>query len=96
MPSPARPPTPRPPARPPQVLLRHVDTGVYLHSMRHAAFGHPIAGQHEVCGVKAKSGDSEWSAAEGVYLPRADKRKGKGEEGGGAKGGGSGDEKDEL
>lgn len=57
----------------PQVLLRHVDTNGYLHSLRQATFGHPIAGQHEVCSVKSKNRESEWFAAEGVYLPRADK-----------------------
>ena len=78
------------------MLLRHVDTGAYLHSMRQAAFGHPIAGQHEVCGIKAKGRDSEWSAAEGVYLPRSDKKPKEGG-GGGAKGGSGGDsDKDEL
>ena len=85
-----------------RVTLKHADTGAYLHSLRQATFGHPIAGQHEVCGVKRRGKESEWYAAEGVYLPRADKRAGKGAAaaGEGGSGGGSGDEaaeaKDEL
>ena len=51
-----------------------MDTAGYLHSLRQATFGHPIAGQHEVCAVRSKNRDSEWYAAEGVYLPRADKK----------------------
>jgi hypothetical protein len=86
-----------------KVTLQHVDTSAYLHSLRHATFGHPIAGQHEVCGVRSKSGDSWWYAAEGVYLPRIDKKpKAEGEAaaaGGGGGGGGDGGgsaKKDEL
>jgi dolichyl-phosphate-mannose--protein O-mannosyl transferase len=77
-----------------KVIFQHVDTGAFLHSLRQATFGHPIAGQHEVCAVRSKSGDSLWYAAEGVYLPRADKKT-KGEAEGGGGGGGSG-AKDEL
>ncbi|GFH09973.1 uncharacterized protein HaLaN_05208, partial [Haematococcus lacustris] len=32
-------------------------------------FGNPIAGQHEVCGVTRKDKQTEWQAAEGVYMP---------------------------
>ncbi|GBF94422.1 stromal cell-derived factor [Raphidocelis subcapitata] len=71
------------------VTLRHVDTGAFLHSLRHATFGHPIAGQHEVCAIKTKGPDSQWFAAEGVYLPRADKKAK-------AAGGGDASERDEL
>ncbi|KAI8466834.1 MAG: MIR motif-containing protein [Monoraphidium minutum] len=77
-----------------KVTLQHVDTGGFLHSLRQATFGHPIAGQHEVCAVKARNRDSEWYAAEGVYLPRADKKP-KTEDGGGG-GSSGGGEKDEL
>jgi hypothetical protein len=72
-----------------------VDTGGYLHSLRQAAFGHPIAGQHEVCAVKSRNRDSEWFAAEGVYLPRAD-RKAKAAEGGGAAAAAGEEEREEL
>lgn len=72
---------------------------MYLHSLRQAAFGHPIAGQIEVCGVRHKNKESEWFAAEGVYLPRIDKKP-KAEGGGGSgsedKGGEESDGKDEL
>lgn len=64
-----------------KVTLQHVDTKAYLQSLKHATFGHPIAGQHEVCAVKNKNRDSEWYAAEGVYLPRADKKPKGSEEG---------------
>jgi hypothetical protein len=60
-------PTPRP-----QVTLRHEDTGNYLHSLRHATFGHPISGNNEVCAVKKAGKDSRWYAAEGVYLPQTE------------------------
>ncbi|KAI8464728.1 MAG: MIR motif-containing protein [Monoraphidium minutum] len=56
-----------------KVTLQHAATRQFLHSMAQAAFGHPISGQREVCAVqRAAAGDSEWSAAEGIYLPRAD------------------------
>lgn len=71
------------------MTLRHVDTGNYLHSLRHATFGHPISGQHEVCAIKTKNLDSQWFAAEGIYLPRADKKPK-------AAGGGDAGERDEL
>jgi hypothetical protein len=51
--------------------MKHRDTGGYLysHEMR---FGNPIAGQNEVCGiVDRRDKNSEWMAAEGVYLPNA-------------------------
>lgn len=54
-----------------QVRFKHRDTGGYLysHEMR---FGNPIAGQNEVCGiVDRRDKNSEWMAAEGVYLPNA-------------------------
>ena len=51
-----------------QVRIKHVDTGAYLYSDEHA-FGQPIAGQHEVCAKNSKDKNSEWQAAEGVYMP---------------------------
>jgi hypothetical protein len=66
--------------------------------MRQAQFGHPIAGQREVCAIKSKGLESEWFAAEGVYLPRADKKAAAAAAGGAAAGsGGTGSSgKDEL
>jgi hypothetical protein len=52
------------------VTLRHAETGGFLHSLRHATFGHPLPGQLEVCAVKASGKESRWFAAEGVYLPQ--------------------------
>lgn len=49
--------------------LKHVDTSKYLYS-HDAKFGNPIAGQFEICCVGQKNKNSEWQAAEGVYLPR--------------------------
>ena len=46
------------------VRLRHAETGAFLASPDRA-YGHPIAGQHEVCGRK---GSDPWKAEEGVYL----------------------------
>jgi dolichyl-phosphate-mannose--protein O-mannosyl transferase len=46
------------------VRLRHAETGVFLASPDRA-YGHPIAGQYEVCGRK---GSDAWSAEEGVFL----------------------------
>lgn len=45
---------------------------MYLSTNEGYMFGHPISGQAEVCGVTRKSRDTEWYAAEGVYLPRTD------------------------
>lgn len=52
-----------------QVRFKHVDTGSYLFS-HDAKFGNPIAGQFEVAGAPHKSKNTEWVAAEGVYMPR--------------------------
>ena len=46
------------------VRLRHTVTGAFLASPDRA-YGHPIAGQHEVC---ARKGSDPWRAEEGVYL----------------------------
>lgn len=55
-----------------KVRLRHVDTGVYLHSHDRHRYSHPISGQQEVCAVKRKDANSNWLAAEGVYfVPQA-------------------------
>ncbi|KAJ9507700.1 hypothetical protein QJQ45_019127 [Haematococcus lacustris] len=51
-----------------KVMLKHQDTGGYLFS-HPQRFGNPIAGQHEVCGVTRKDKQTEWQAAEGVYMP---------------------------
>eukprot|EP00775_Hariotina_reticulata_P011573 gene11573-11717_t len=58
-----------------KVRFRHKDTSVYMSSSKHAKFGQPIHGQQEVCGISHKNSDSEWFAAEGVYLPRTDSSK---------------------
>ncbi|KAH9612016.1 hypothetical protein KSS87_021511 [Heliosperma pusillum] len=54
-----------------KVRLQHVDTGGYLHS-HDKKFQRIAGGQQEVCGVKEKSRDNVWMAAEGVYLPTKD------------------------
>jgi hypothetical protein len=54
------------------VRLKHKDTGMLLSSSKDLRFGQPIHGQQEVCGVASKGKDTDWFAAEGVYLPRAD------------------------
>jgi hypothetical protein len=72
------------------VRLKHLDTSAYLASFKEARFGHPIAGQQEVSGVKSKTKETEWYAAEGVYLPKRSKKKA------GASSSSDKDEKDEL
>ena len=55
------------------VRLRHAESGAFLASPDRA-YGHPIAGQYEVC---ARKGSDSWTAEEGVYLkaaPAADRR----------------------
>ncbi|KAL2936647.1 Stromal cell-derived factor 2-like protein [Bienertia sinuspersici] len=51
-----------------KIRLHHVDTGGYLHS-HDKKYQRIAGGQQEVCGVKEKSRDNFWLAAEGVYLP---------------------------
>eukprot|EP00197_Chlamydomonas_leiostraca_P011332 CAMPEP_0202866864 /NCGR_PEP_ID=MMETSP1391-20130828/8401_1 /ASSEMBLY_ACC=CAM_ASM_000867 /TAXON_ID=1034604 /ORGANISM="Chlamydomonas leiostraca, Strain SAG 11-49" /LENGTH=235 /DNA_ID=CAMNT_0049546851 /DNA_START=51 /DNA_END=758 /DNA_ORIENTATION=+ len=51
-----------------KIRLKHRDTGAFLYSHQ-AQFGNPIAGQLEVCAMERKDKNSEWQAAEGVYLP---------------------------
>ncbi|KAH7441305.1 hypothetical protein KP509_03G033200 [Ceratopteris richardii] len=51
-----------------KVRLRHVDTGLYLHS-HDKKYQRIAAGQQEVCGVTKRTADNIWIAAEGVYLP---------------------------
>jgi hypothetical protein len=55
-----------------QVRIKHKDTNTYLSSNKDLMFGQPIHGHLEVCGVPSKGKDTEWFAAEGVYLPRTD------------------------
>lgn len=50
---------------------------MFLSSNKDLVFGQPIHGQQEVCGVRYKGKDAEWYAAEGVYLPRTDKKSSK-------------------
>jgi hypothetical protein len=52
-----------------QVRFKHVDTGSYLFS-HDAKYGNPIAGQFEVAAVPNKNKNTEWVAAEGVYMPK--------------------------
>ncbi|CAM8970448.1 unnamed protein product [Rhodiola kirilowii] len=54
-----------------RVRLHHVDTQGYLHS-HNKKYQRIAGGQQEVCGVREKSADNIWLAAEGVYLPVAD------------------------
>lgn len=58
-----------------QVKLKHKDTNMYLSSNKNLQFGQPIHGHQEVCGVPSANKDTEWYAAEGVYLPRTDSKK---------------------
>jgi len=53
-----------------KVVLQHVETKGFLHSLKQAVFGHPIHGQREVCAVKKQGPESQWYAAEGVYMPQ--------------------------
>ncbi|KAK4395401.1 Stromal cell-derived factor 2-like protein [Sesamum angolense] len=55
-----------------RIRLRHVDTGGYLHS-HDKKYTRIAGGQQEVCGVREKRPDNVWLAAEGVYLPIAEK-----------------------
>lgn len=51
-----------------KVRLRHVDTGLFLHS-HDKKYQRIAGGQQEVCGVSKRSADNIWIATEGVYLP---------------------------
>jgi hypothetical protein len=56
--------------------LKHKDTGGFLSSNKNLQFGQPIVGHQEVSAVASSSSkDTEWYAAEGVYLPRTDTKK---------------------
>ncbi|KAF6265440.1 MIR motif-containing protein [Scenedesmus sp. NREL 46B-D3] len=57
-----------------KVRMRHKDTGMQLSSNSNHKFGQPIHGHQEVCAISSKGRDTEWFAAEGVYLPRSDKK----------------------
>lgn len=50
------------------VRLRHVETSVYLTASPNRAYGHPIAGHHEVAGAKKADGGCLWRAGDGVYV----------------------------
>ncbi|EFJ49609.1 hypothetical protein VOLCADRAFT_80513 [Volvox carteri f. nagariensis] len=56
-----------------KVRFKHVDTGVYLFS-HDAKYGNPIAGQFEVAGIPQKNKNTEWMAAEGVYMPKSSEK----------------------
>lgn len=51
-----------------KVRIRHVDTAFVLYS-HDVKFGQPISGQQEVCCTDKKDKNSEWVAAEGVFMP---------------------------
>jgi hypothetical protein len=76
-----------------QIRMKHKDTNTYLSSNKDLMFGQPIHGHLEVCGVPSKGKDTEWYAAEGVYLPRTDASK---KSKGAAAAAGKEEEKDEL
>ncbi|MCO5603416.1 hypothetical protein L7F22_057566 [Adiantum nelumboides] len=50
-----------------RVRFQHIDTGAYLHS-HDKKYARIAGGQQEVCGVRKKTPDNVWIAAEGVYL----------------------------
>ncbi|ENN79956.1 hypothetical protein YQE_03603, partial [Dendroctonus ponderosae] len=53
------------------VMLKHVDTQVYL-GVSGRTFGRPINGQMEVVGLKSSTGAVHWQSMEGVYLHAPD------------------------
>lgn len=57
--------------------MKHKDTNMHLSSNKDLQFGQPIQGHQEVSGVVSTGKDTEWYAAEGVYLPRTDAKKSK-------------------
>lgn len=57
-----------------QIRLKHKDTGMLMSSNANHRFGQPIHGHQEVCGINSRGKDTEWFAAEGVYLPRSDRK----------------------
>jgi hypothetical protein len=54
--------------------MKHKDTGMFMSSNSNHRFGQPIHGHQEVCGISSRGKDAEWYAAEGVYLPRSDRK----------------------
>ncbi|KAI5075506.1 hypothetical protein GOP47_0009582 [Adiantum capillus-veneris] len=50
-----------------KVRFQHIDTGAYLHS-HDKKYSRIAGGQQEVCGMRKKTADNVWIAAEGVYL----------------------------
>lgn len=57
-----------------KIRLKHKDTGMLMSSNANHRFGQPIHGHQEVCGINSRGKDTEWFAAEGVYLPRSDRK----------------------
>ncbi|KAG8225199.1 hypothetical protein J437_LFUL009491 [Ladona fulva] len=54
-----------------EVMLRHVDTNMYL-SVSGRTYGRPINGQVEVVGVSSPTSNSRWQAVEGMYIHPTD------------------------
>ncbi|CAL4095271.1 unnamed protein product [Meganyctiphanes norvegica] len=50
-----------------QVMLRHVDTDVYL-GVTSQTYGRPIHGQSEIAGLNRGGTQSKWQVMEGVYI----------------------------
>lgn len=50
------------------VKMKHVDTGYWLSSSKRNSFGHPTAGQLQVCSTYRKGGDTVWKTAEGLFM----------------------------
>jgi len=53
------------------VMIKHVDTGVFLGASGHT-FGRPISGQMEIVGVTVPDVSTKWKAAEGVFIHPTD------------------------
>ncbi|XP_030757077.1 stromal cell-derived factor 2 [Sitophilus oryzae] len=53
------------------IMLRHVDTQMYL-AISGRTFGRPINGQMEVVGIKSSTGAVHWQSMEGVFLHAPD------------------------
>ncbi len=76
------------------VRLMHKDTSGYLSSSSDLRFGQPIHGHQEVACIPHTNKHTEWFAAEGVYLPRTDRKSAAAS--GTAKKGAKDSDKDEL
>eukprot|EP00741_Cyanophora_paradoxa_P019206 tig00000215_g18542.t1 len=53
------------------IRLRHVVTNYYLMTSSNNKYGNPIAGQQEIAAVPRATGDTVWSATEGIFIPHA-------------------------